>query len=107
MQFNANKCKVLHFGKKNQKHQFKLGDFVLEAAHNEKDLGVHVQNNLKSEKHINEAAKRGNRILGQIYRTMEFKSKENILPLYLSLVRPHLEYCVQAWSPHYKKDMHG
>ena len=105
MQFNASKCKVLHFGKKNQKHQYKLGDFVLETADSEKDLGVHVQNNLKCEKHIDEAVKRGNRILGQIYRTMEFKSKENILPLYLSLVRPHLEYCVQAWSPHYKKDM--
>ena len=105
MQFNASKCKVLHFGKKNQKHQYKLGDFVLETADSEKDLGVHVQNNLKCEKHIDEAVKRGNSILGQIYRTMEFKSKENILPLYLSLVRPHLEYCVQAWSPHYKKDM--
>ena len=105
MQFNASKCKVLHFGKKNKEHSYKIGEAILETSDTEKDLGVYVQSNLKPDKHIDEAVKKANQILGQIYRTIENKTTENIIPLYLSLVRPHLEYCVQAWSPYYAKDI--
>ena len=43
--------------------------------------------------------------MGIINRTYSCKSKHNILNLYKSLVRPHLEYCCQAWRPYLQKDV--
>ena len=40
-----------------------------------------------------------------IKRGFKNKSKEIMLPLYKSMVRPHLDYCMQAWRPHLRKDV--
>ena len=51
------------------------------------------------------AAAKGNQILGLIRRNIAYKEKEQIIPLYKTIVRPHLEYCIQAWRPYRKKDI--
>jgi len=45
------------------------------------------------------AAQKTSCILGYIKRSMTSRSREVILPLYFALVRPHLEYYIQFWSP--------
>ena len=40
-----------------------------------------------------------------VHRCISSRSKEVILPLYAALVRPQLKYCVQFWTPHFKRDV--
>ena len=51
------------------------------------------------------ATKSANRILGMVSRTFVNKDSKTMLKLYQSLVRPKLEYCVQAWRPYLRKDI--
>ena len=105
MLFNLDKCTVMHFGCANEGMEVRLGDKVLGVQKSERDLGVFMQSDLKVYKQCSKAANEANKRLGMINRNFKCKAKKVILPLYKSIVRPHLDYCVQAWRPHYRKDM--
>ena len=71
----------------------------------DRDLGVIVQNNLKCSKQCAKVVNTANGIIGMIKRSFSYLSKDIAIQLYKSLVRPHLEYCVQVWRPHLRKDI--
>ncbi|KAK4811195.1 hypothetical protein QYF61_019826 [Mycteria americana] len=99
------KCKVLHLGRGNPKHGYRLGDEWIESSPAEKDLRVLVDEKLDMSQQFVLAAQKANRILGCIKRSVASRSREVILPLYSALMRPPQEYCVQPWGSQHKKDM--
>ncbi|PKU40361.1 reverse hypothetical protein [Limosa lapponica baueri] len=99
MKFKQAKCKVLHLGHSNPRHKCRLGG---EWIDQEKDLGVLVDEKLNMSWRCVLAAQKANYILGCMKKSVASRSNEVILPLYSALVRPHLEYCVQLWSPQHK-----
>ena len=104
MKFNADKCKVIRFGGGTPSNYVMDGK-TLENIEEEKDLGVLIHKTLKLENQCQAATSRANRILGMLKRNITSRKKEVILPLYRTLVRPHLEYSVQFWNPYLVKDI--
>jgi len=79
------------------------GDEVINAENEEKDLGVIVSDTLKpSGSQCIAAAQSANKTLAMNKRTFVNRDSKIILKLYQSLLRPKLEYCVQAWRPYLK-----
>jgi hypothetical protein len=105
LQFNTKKCKVMHLGHGNSRHQYTMAGNVLEVTECEKDLGVYVDPSLHFSQHCQKAAKKANSMLGLIRRSFSYLDREMVHQLYKGLVRPHLEYANAAWSPQYKKDV--
>ncbi len=82
-----------------------MNDTKLESVQCVKNLGVTVAFYLKFLQQCKDAAGEANSMLGFINRNISFKNKDIFLPLYIIIARPHLEYVVQLWTPHYAKDI--
>ena len=109
MRLNVAKCKVMHFGAGGT--QYTIEDLSidqrkpLEESTCERDLGVYVSSDLSWTKHIEEMVSKANRILGLLVRTFTSRDVDLWRNLYISLVRPHLEFASVVWNPYLRKDI--
>ena len=100
MLFNFGKCKCLHIGPGYTGMSIEMGGTILSKTVKEKYLGVSMDANMKVSEQCRIAASKGNRVVGMIRRNITHEENSLIVPLYKAIVRPHLEYCIQAWSPY-------
>ena len=105
MLFNFEKCHVLHLGNNNPHHVYTINGHVLASVEEEKDLGIYISSSCTPSKHVAAAAQKANQVLGQLLRAFTYRDKYNFIKLYKQYVRPHLECCVQAWSPWLQQDI--
>ena len=104
LKFNGPKCGVLHMGKNNEKHDYfitlngithKLNKTILE-----KDLGVFLDPDLNFSQHITTKVNKAKSMCGLLIRTITYKIKDIMIPLYKSLIRPIIEYANPVWCPY-------
>ena len=58
---------------------------------------------LKSEHHITQPINNANAIMGIIRRSFSFLDGKLFKKLYITFVRPHLEYAQAVWAPYLAK----
>jgi hypothetical protein len=102
---NLSKCRILHFGSHNQCHKYYLSNVPLNAASEERDLGVCVTDDLKPSRQCLLAAVSSQRVLNLIRLSFHHLDLCTFSLLYKTMVRTRLEYCIPAWSPCLQKDI--
>ena len=99
--FNTSKCKILHIGNSNPEYDYLMDNKNLEITKIEKDLGVHIDTNLKFHHHVKEVTKKANQRLGMIKRTFKYLDTTAFTYLYIAIIRPILEYANVIWNPRF------
>ena len=82
-----------------------MGGQQLQASHQEKDLGVLVDESLKPSAQCARASAKANQVLGQLLRGCTWRDPANLTQLFKVYVRPHLEYAQASWSPWTQADI--
>ena len=107
LQFNQEKCKVLHLGKNYPKHKYTIGNIdnktILDETDLEKDLGVLIDTDLNFKSHIKNIVKKASYTCHKILKNFTYKKSNILVPLFKTLVRPILEYANNVWSNGLKK----
>ena len=110
MTFNTTKCKFMLISRKRSHYvpttPLSLNGCILEKVPSFKYLGMMISSDLSWSEHIQRACGKARKIIGLLYRRYyHHADSRTLLQLYVSLVRPHVEYAAPVWDPHLAQDI--
>ena len=104
LQFNATKCRQMLITRK-RSHSLVDGTALI-RVYEYKYLGVVITSDLSWRPHITNMCNKARKLIGLLYRRFYSNSNSTtLLRLYLSYVRPRLEYSSAVWSPFLKGEI--
>ncbi len=106
---NPRKCKSLLISRKRLQtvsHTMYVDGNALERVSSYRYLGIMISSDLAWSNHIQAITTKARRQIGLLYRRFyKHAHPDTLRSLYVSLIRPHLEYAVPVWDPHLRKDI--
>ena len=108
---NPSKRKYLICSKKRHPYLpaagLQLDGIALEQVNSYRYLGVVVSSKLTRSEHIEQVCSKARKLVGMLYRQFySWADTPILLLIYLTCIRPHLEYACQLWDPSTNKNRH-
>ena len=95
----------MHYGYHNKELPLFINGQELNKSNSERDLGVIFSNNLKWKDQTLTCVGKANQMLGMIRKCFTRLDTRLLKTLYVTFVRPLLEFAVPVWSPYQKSDI--
>ena len=107
LKLNASKCVAMRFGKRvtSSDVRYKINGVELKFVPHHRDLGVIIDVKLKFHDHVTTVVGRVGGLMGNLLRSTVCRSREFMLTLFVSHIRPMIDYCSSVWNVGYLGDM--
>jgi hypothetical protein len=105
LNLSISKCTVLCAARNPTQTMYSVNETQLTVSEQVKDLGVYISSNLKPSFHCQKIRVDALRVSSCIFRNFSVKQKDFLKQMFVTFVRPKLEYASVTWCPWLKKDI--
>ena len=106
---NPSKCVVIRFGggrsDLSERVPYTLGGVDIRFVRSYRDLGVEVDEGLKFHVHVDAVVRKAGGLIGNLLRSTKCRNQGFMTALFVSHIRPVIEYCSSVWNVGYLGDM--
>ena len=110
LRLNPSKCYAMRFGRGVHSNEdltcYYIEDHQLQYVDSYKDLGVIVDTSLRFHQHIRVLTGKAGGLMGELLRSTVCRTKEFMVTIFVSNIRPLIDYCSCLWNVGYLEDIH-